>query len=334
MSGASPVIGKTFTSGAKGLTKSASELASTPRTPKTTKAAPKVKPNAELKAQLQVVEEKITTLRRQPANVPGGEAALRQARREQRALKQEIKNTKKPNQTGGGFLGDEPTFRNPITGEEIPNPNYVPPVKPKVGNLDDSLNMDKYRQRAANPITSEAPVDPLVSTRGKVAKLTDAQVSKQMVEDLGISKAAADRLIKLNGKVDTTARLYGAKDLIRGADNPDAYATGIINKVRADGQAALNQNMPPVKPKVKAKGDFVEMPDANGNIIRIPRSEWDAEAGLPKQFTEKPTAPKPGTDQFAEGVDDLPTKPKITAKATEESVFDQRLKEAYAKAIC
>lgn len=322
MSGASPVIGKTFSSGSKELSKGVSDYINVPKTPKVT--VTKTNPNVELKAQLKTVESNIDALRKTPASREG-ETALRQARREQAALKDQIKKSR---QKGGNSPDNSPTIKN-IYGEDVPNPSYV---KPKVGNLDESLNMDKYRQRAANPIASEAPVDPLVSTRGQVAKLTDAQVSKQMVEDLGISKAAADRLIKLNGKVDTTARLYGAKDLIRGADNPDAYATGIINKVRADGQAALNQNMPPVKPKVKAKGDFVEMPDANGNIIRIPRSEWDAEAGLPKQFTEKPTAPKPGTDQFAEGVDDLPTKPKITAKATEESVFDQRLKEAYAKA--
>lgn len=71
------------------------------------------------------------------------------------------------------------------------------------------------------------------------------------------------------------------------------------------------------KPKVALKDSFIEAVDGDGNKIQIPKSEWDAEAGLPKELTKPAEPPKPGTDQYAEMVDELP---KVKSKGIEADI--------------
>lgn len=76
-----------------------------------------------------------------------------------------------------------------------------------------------------------------------IAKQDTENVSKQMVEQLGISKQTADELLATNNKPALVTNLYGSKDLIKNADNPDAYARKIMANAQDRGQQAAKQNM-------------------------------------------------------------------------------------------
>lgn len=160
--------------------------------PKQPKPTVKVKPNVEINTQLKKLDAEVNTLRRSPAT-PEGEARLRAVRKEQAELKQKIKNNK--NQTGGGFLGEEPTIKN-VYGEDVPNPNYI---DPKV-----SIRMQKDYIEAMPPRKGSA-------LSGEGAQLP----SNVPLSPLTRAKAIAEARAKARAKVGNTDPLDSLKQEAR-----------------------------------------------------------------------------------------------------------------------
>jgi len=106
-------------------------------------------------------------------------------------------------------------------------------------NLD--INMERFKA-TRNPNA----VKPGLSVAEQVGRLSDDQMVTQMVNDLGVSENVARKIVADNNKAAIATNLYGSKDLIRGADSPDAYATKVMGEANKRGQAALNQNAPQV----------------------------------------------------------------------------------------
>lgn len=107
-------------------------------------------------------------------------------------------------------------------------------------NLDDALNIERFKNRNAEVV---APPPPDLVTQ--VASLTNEQMVQQMVDNLGLSKGLSEKLVRENNKPALFTNLYGSKDLIRSADNADAYASKIMSEANRRGKAALDQNAPP-----------------------------------------------------------------------------------------
>lgn len=176
--------------------------------PKQPKPTVKVKPNAEFNAQLKKLDGEVNTLRRSPAT-PEGEARLRAVRKEQAELKQKIKNNK--NQTGGGFLGEEPTIKN-VYGEDVPNPNYI---DPKV-----SIRMQKDYIEAMPPRKGSA-------LSGEGAKLPPKA---------GTTVASVDPITK---KITVTKLNQGG-----GGATGDSEVLSVLRKLKGEG-LSIGQRLSP-----------------------------------------------------------------------------------------
>lgn len=182
--------------------------------PKQPKPTVKVKPNAEFNAQLKKLDGEVNTLRRSPAT-PEGEARLRAVRKEQAELKQKIKNNK--NQTGGGFLGEEPTIKN-VYGEDVPNPNYI---DPKV-----SIRMQKDYIEAMPPRKGSA-------LSGEGAQLP----SNVPLSPLTRAKAIAEARAKARAKVGNTDPLDSLKQEARKYKSAEEFVkaqTNLYHGTKAD----------------------------------------------------------------------------------------------------
>lgn len=192
--------------------------------------------------------------------------------------------------------------------------------QPQINNLSDTLNIDRYK----NPTIVERPK---VDMNTRIGKLSDDDMVRQMVNDLGVSEATARKLIAENNKPALANNLYGSKDYIRNADNPDAYAVKIMSEANNRGQAAAVQNMPPNKvslkenPTVTTKDGSV-VDKVTGEILESPK---------PKSFVEryKSTDPKKLTPE-----QQVQTRQELWSQWNENiDAIEQRVQQATGHSI-
>lgn len=179
--------------------------------------------------------------------------------------------------------------------------------KPKVSlkeknNLGDALNMDRFK----NPKAVDLPK---LDTTTQVGKLSDDDMVNQMVNDLGVSEKTARKLIAENNKPALATNLYGSKELIRNANNSDAYATKVMSEAQKRSGQAAKQNMPVVtlkeNPTVKVGNDTVDA--VTGEVIEPVTKEStfakqlkEAYARTEKEFQELDKRVGFGEDEIRE----------------------------------
>ncbi len=170
--------------------------------------------------------------------------------------------------------------------------------KTPINNLD--LNMERFKAtRDPNAVKPELTVPE------KVGKLSDDQMVTQVVNDLGISEGVARKIVANNNKAAIATNLYGSKDLIRGANSPDAYATKVMGESNKRGKAAINQGAPQ-KPTVKLK----ENP-----TVKVGADDVDTVTG--EIMTAQPETQAPNIKQF---IDDLPD-PRQTTRVDADAII-------------
>lgn len=188
-------------------------------------------------------------------------------------------------------------------------------------NLDGK--MDDLRARQQNPSAEPAPVavDPNAQA---VTMLTKKEVADQLVNDLGLSPQTANRLIEVNGKVDTAARLYGVKDNIRGADNADAYATTVINEAQAAGKQAAQQNMPSTRlSKDDYQQKYIELQESG-----LSPDDLKRELNLLEQQHTGGPAPRP-----MKAIEDRPANIDINGEVVEPTKTKAKNVDEFVKSL-
>lgn len=226
---------------------------------------------------------------------------------------------------------EEPVITPQVTVPRAPEP--IAPVTPKVTApvnkpLSPPISPDSplgpqlaaAMERYKNPQAVEAPK---VELTKKIAEIPDANFHAQLVEQLGLSPVLAEKLMKQNNKPALAQNLYGSKDLIRSARNPDAYATKIMAEANKRGQAALNQNTPVKAPVTLSEPKTVTPPEPKPTSFIEQYKTTD-----PKKLTPEETIHT--KDQLREkwntAVDHIEARVKSTGKTMED--FNKVIQEA------
>ncbi len=151
-------------------------------------------------------------------------------------------------------------------------------------SVGDTLDIERFKQRAQGET-------PQVDINEKVAQMSDEDFTNQMMQDLGISKATAQRIVAENNKPAIVNNLYRNKDFVKNAKSPSAYAYKIMTDARAKGTAAMNQNMPPTTQTVNGDPNFTVV-DGSGKTNGFPDKEI-----LQPSKTSGPEVPKVTQDK-------------------------------------
>ncbi len=104
-------------------------------------------------------------------------------------------------ETGGGFLGNEPTIKN-MLGEDVPNPNYKPQVSntPLPNFIKNEQEMQDYMSKITNLDSSSSPDAPNASSVPD-ASLSVSSTQPTQTQNLQVQQSQDTQKLAVNDKV-------------------------------------------------------------------------------------------------------------------------------------